>query len=211
MTIRTVLADDHPIVLDGLKALFSTEPDFEVVASARTSDEALRAVRELRPDILVLDLRMPGKHGLAVIKDITGERLPTHVVVLTALDNEEAVEAVHLGARGMVLKEMAPSLLLRCIREVHAGRRWLEKGIATQAVESLLKRQEGVRAGEGTLTQRELEVARLAAEGLSSKAVAKRLAISEGTAKLHLHHAYEKLKVNGRVGLYRYIHSHGLE
>jgi len=211
MTIRLVLADDHPIVLGGLKLLFSTETDFEIVASVRNGDEALRAVREQRPDVLVLDLRMPGKDGLAVLKDIVDEKLPTRVVVLTALDNEDAVEAVRRGACGIVLKDMAPSLLMQCIREVHAGHKWLEKGIAARVVDSLIKRRGEKWDLGAVLTQRELEVARLVAEGFSSKGVAKRLGITEGTAKLHLHHVYEKLKLDGRVALSRYIQSRVLD
>ena len=211
MTIRLVLADDHPIVLDGLEQLFLLEKDCEVVARARNGDEALRAVRQFQPDVLVLDLRMPGTDGLAVLGQMRREALPTRVVILSAMNDDDLFEAIRLGARGVVLKDMAPRLLMQCVRTVHAGGKWLEKGVATSAVEKLLEREAGIKAVAETLTPRELEVARMIAKGVPSKTVASRLAITEGTAKLHLHHVYEKLKVEGRVGLMRFMHSRGLD
>ena len=207
MPIRLVLADDHPIVLDGLKQLFSAEPDFKIAATAANGDEALEAVRRLKPDILVLDIRMPGKSGLEVLKQLRQESLPTQVVILTALAQNEVIESIRLGAHGVVLKDMAPRLLVQCVREVHAGRKWLEKSSAAHAIDAMLKREEM----EQTLTPRELEVARLTARGLRNKAVASMLAITEGTAKLHLHHIYEKLKLDGRFALVQYLQSKGLE
>ena len=204
MTIRLVVADDHPIILGGLVQIFASEPDFAIVASAQTGDETLKAVREFRPDVLVLDLRMPGKDGLDVLREIKRDALGIRVVVLTAENNEDAVEAVRLGARGIVLKDMAPRLLVHCIREVHAGRKWLEKSIAARTVDRLL--EQGARHPRSAgLTRRQLEVARMVVEGLPSKTIAKRLTITEGTTKLHLHHIYEKLKVDGRMALVRYM------
>jgi two-component system nitrate/nitrite response regulator NarL len=211
MTIRLVLADDHPIVLDGLEQLFLLEKDCEVVARAKNGDEALRAVRQFQPDVLVLDLRMPGMDGLAVLEEMQREALPTRVVILSAMNSDDLFEAIRLGARGVVLKDMAPRLLMQCVRTVHAGGKWLEKGVATCAVDKLLECEAGIKAIAETLTPRELQVARMIAKGVPSKTVASRLAISEGTAKLHLHHVYEKLKVEGRLGLMRFMHSRGLD
>jgi DNA-binding NarL/FixJ family response regulator len=211
MTIRLVIADDHPIVLDGLEQLFLLEKDCEVVARARNGDEALRAVRQFQPDVLVLDLRMPGTDGLAVLGEMQREALPTRVVILSAMNDDDLFEGIRLGARGIVLKDMAPRLLIQCVRTVHAGGKWLEKGVATSAVDKLLEREAGIKAVAETLTPRELQVARMIAKGVPSKTVASRLAISEGTAKLHLHHVYEKLKVEGRVGLMRFMQSRGLD
>ena len=211
MTIRLVIADDHPIVLDGLEQLLSLEKDCEVVARARNGDEALQAVRQFQPDVLVLDLRMPGTDGLAVLDEMRREALLTRVVILSAMNSDDLFEAIRLGARGVVLKDMAPRLLMQCVRTVHAGGKWLEKGVATCAVDKLLECEAGIKAIAETLTPRELQVARMIAKGVPSKTVASRLAISEGTAKLHLHHVYEKLKVEGRVGLMRFMHSRGLD
>ena len=132
--IRLVLADDHPIVLDGLALLFASEGDFEVVARATNGDEALQAVRELQPDILVLDLRMPGKDGLVVLREMQREASATKTVVLTALENDDVLDAISLGAGGIVLKDMAVALLVQCVREVHAGRKWIERSIAGRAL-----------------------------------------------------------------------------
>jgi DNA-binding NarL/FixJ family response regulator len=211
MTIRLVLADDHPIVLEGLEQLLSLEKDCEVVARAKNGDEALQAVRQFQPDVLVLDLRMPGTDGLAVLEEMRREALPTRVVILSAMNSDDLFEAIRLGARGVVLKDMAPRLLMQCVRTVHAGGKWLEKGVATSAVDKLLEREAGIKAVAETLTPRELQVARMIAKGVPSKTVASRLAITEGTAKLHLHHVYEKLKVEGRVGLMRFMQSRGLD
>ena len=209
--IRLVLADDHPIVLDGLVQLFSVEHDIDVVARATTGQEAVKAVRELRPEIVVLDLLMPDMDGFAVLRQLRGEKLSTRIVVLTALCDEELVEALRLGAHGVVLKHMAPRLLVQCVRAVHAGKQWVEKGVATHAADTLLKREAGIQSLATVLTPREIEVARLIAGGLSSKAVANELAISEGTAKLHLHHVYEKLCLGGRMALLRYMQSQGFD
>jgi two-component system, NarL family, nitrate/nitrite response regulator NarL len=211
MSIRLVIADDHPIVLDGLEQLFLLEKDCEVVARARNGDEALRAVRQFQPDVLVLDLRMPGMDGLAVLGEMRREALPTRVVILSAMNDDDLFEGIRLGARGVVLKDMAPRLLMQCVRTVHAGGKWLEKGVATSAVDKLLECEASIKAIAETLTAREVQVARMIAKGVPSKTVASRLAISEGTAKLHLHHVYEKLKVEGRVGLMRFMHSRRLD
>ncbi len=211
MTIRLVLADDHPIVLDGLVQVFSLEPDFKVLACAKNGEDALRAVRQFRPDILVLDLRMPGKDGLTVLREMKRERRSPHVVVLTAMDDDDVVEAIRLGARGIVLKDMAPRLLVQCIREVYAGNKWIERASATHAVETLLKREAREHDTGQILTPRELEIARMITKGLHNKAIASKLAITEGTAKLHLHHVYEKLNVDGRMELIRYLQRHGIE
>jgi len=210
MTIRLVLVDDHPIVLNGLVSLFAVERDVEVLACALDGRTGLQAVRQLRPDIVVLDLLMRDMDGLTVLREMKRDGLPTRAVVLTAMEGEDVVESVRLGACGVVLKDMAVDLLVRCVREVYAGRQWLEKSVATKALGNLLKREEGVRVMAATLTPREIQVARMVTEGLPSKAVAGRLAISEGTAKLHLHHVYQKLKLDGRMALMRYIASNGL-
>ena len=122
MAIRVALADDHPIILDGLELLFRMERDIQVVARCVNGEEALQAVRRHRPDILILDIRMPGKDGLTVLREMKEENLSTQVVLLTVgLDEEEALEALRLGVRGVVLKEMAPQMLVQCVRKVHAG------------------------------------------------------------------------------------------
>ena len=211
MPIRVAIVDDHPIGLDGLTKLFSDEPQFEVVASARNGNDVLRLVRQHSPDVLILDLRMPGKDGIAVLGELKRHPSLTKVVVLTATDNDDVLLAIRLGARGVVLKDMASRLLLECVRIVHSGGTWLEKSVAARAVDRLLQRENGIRSIAKTLTPREVEVARMFADGMQSKHVADKLSISEGTAKLHLHHIYTKLTLRGRVELVRSMQRHGLD
>ncbi len=202
MAIRVVLADDHPIVLDGLESLFQRERDLTVVARATDGAGALRAVLKHRPDVLVIDLRMPGLDGLAVLRNLQTEKLPTRVVLLAAvLEEDELLEAVRLGVRGVVLKDMAPQLLVQCIREVHAGRQWLERHSVSQALEKMLHREAAAHAISTVLTPREIEIVRAVASGLRNKQVAEKLGISEGTVKIHLHTVYDKLQVDGRMSL----------
>jgi DNA-binding NarL/FixJ family response regulator len=209
--IRLVLADDHPIVLDGLEQLFAVEADVEVLARCRTGPETVEALRAHRPDVLVLDLRMPGLDGLGVLQQSVDDGCQTRTVLLTAaVTDEQLVEAIRLGARGVVLKESAPELLVQAVREVHAGGEWLEQGLVGRAIRRLLARESGLREAIRTLTPRELEIVRLVAEGLRNRAVAERLFISEGTVKIHLHRIYEKLGIDGRFELALYARERGL-
>ena len=211
MPIGLVLADDHPIVLDELEQLFRLEQDFKVLARCRDGEETLQAVRKYRPDVLILDMRMPGKSGLAVLREMKREKLPTRVVLLTAaIDENEALEAIRLRVSGVVLKEMAPQLLVKCVRKVHAGGQWFEKRSFARALETLLQREAGARQIAGVLTPREMEIVRLVASGLHNKEIAGNLLISEGTVKIHLHHIYEKLHVDGRLELTLYAQHKGL-
>lgn len=208
MSIRLVLADDHPIVLDGLETLFRLEPDFEVAARCISGEETVVAVRRHRPDVLVLDIHMPRKDGLAVLRDLQHDKLPTKVVLLAAvLEEGEVLEAMRLGVRGMVLKELAPQMVVQCVRKVHAGEQWLEKHAVSRVVDSLLRREAGEREAANVLTPREIEMVGMVARGLRNKEMSKRLAISEGTVKIHLHHIYRKLKVENRVELILYAQS----
>ena len=211
MAISLVLADDHPIVLDGLENLFRQEADFKVLGRCVNGEEALRAVREYRPDVLILDIRMFRMDGLAVLREMKKEGLSTRVVLLTvALDEDQVVEAIRLGVSGMVLKEMAPRLLVQCVRKVHAGEQWLERKSFGRAMERMLRREAGAREIAGILTPREIEIVRMAATGLRNKQIAEKLFISEGTAKIHLHNIYEKLGLSDRLELARYARDKGL-
>jgi DNA-binding NarL/FixJ family response regulator len=211
MPIRIVLADDHPLLLDGLELLLRREPDFEVLACCHDGLQALHAVRQLCPDVLVLDLCMPGKDGLEVLREVHQAAIPTRVVLLTATVNEDdLLAAMRLGVSGVVLKEMSAPLLIQCIRKVYAGDQWLERRSISRAMEKMLRREAGTREVAQILTARELEIVRLAASGLRNKEIADRLAISEGTVKIHLHKCYEKLHVDSRIALLRYAQAKGL-
>ena len=200
--IRVVLADDHPIVLDGLEQLFRTEPDFEVVARCRDGEEAIAAIERERPDLVLLDVRMPRVDGLGVLAAIRERRLPTRVLLLAAaIEPTQAVEALRLGARGLVLKEMAPELVVDVARRLHGGGQWFDSALVSRALEEADARAAALSGGSSALTPREREIVDMVAEGLRNRSIAQRLGISEGTVKLHLHHVYEKLGVTGRVEL----------
>jgi DNA-binding NarL/FixJ family response regulator len=211
MPITLVLADDHPIVLDGLEALFALEQDFRVLARCLTGDVVVSTVKRLQPDLLLLDIRMPGMDGMEVLRQLHHDSVPTKVVLLAASFEEgQVLEALRLGARGLVLKELAPPLLVQCVRKVQAGGQWIEQQTSGVALEALLRREAGGRETAGVLTPREIELVRLVASGLRNKAIALRLAISEGTVKMHLHNVYRKLGIDSRVSLAVYARTKGL-
>ena len=204
MTVNLVLCDDHPIVLAGLEGLFRLEQDFQVLARCINGEEALAAVRQHNPDILVLDLHIPGPggDGLEILRVLRREKLPTKAVMLAAaLEEDEIVEALRLGVRGVVLKELAPQLLVECIRKVYAGEQWIDKQLSNLALEALLRRETAGRARSSILSPRETEIVRMVAGGLGNRELAERLGVSEGTIKIHLHNIYKKLKVHSRLEL----------
>jgi DNA-binding NarL/FixJ family response regulator len=210
MNVRLVLADDHRIILEGLEQLFRREKDFEVVATATSGEDALRAVREHHPDILVLDIRMPKGDGLSVLRQIHAEKLQTRVVLLTAtLDEDEVLEAMQNGVSGLVLKESAAVGLVQTVRRVQRGERALEPSMVSRALDRLAQREEAKKIAE-VLSKRETEIVKMVAAGLRNKEIAVKLSISEGTVKTHLHTIYEKLGVHGRVELTMYAYERGL-
>jgi DNA-binding NarL/FixJ family response regulator len=211
MTIRIAVADDHPFILDGLDQLFRSEPDCEIVSRSTNGVDALQAVQTYRPDVLVLDVRMPHMDGIELLRRMHAMQSPTKVVLLTAsLDDTRLLEAFRLGASGLVLKESAPRLLVHSVRQVAAGEQsWNGKAIAG-ALRLVLQREQAVAAASSTLTPRELEVTRMVAAGLRNKEIAARLEITEGTVKFHLHGIYEKLHIDGRYALMSYARDHGL-
>jgi two-component system NarL family response regulator/two-component system nitrate/nitrite response regulator NarL len=209
VAITLVLADDHPLVLGGLQALLAGEPDLAVLACCTGGREALQAVATHRPDILVLDARMPGLDGWAVLQELGLRGLATRAILLAAeLRPAQVAEARRLGARGLLLKDVALDVLPRCIRAVNEGRPWPEPAAA--AVSRPAARPGYRSDAAATLTARELQVVRCVARGLRNREIAGELAIREGTVKIHLHHACRKLKVQGRLALSVYARDHGL-
>jgi DNA-binding NarL/FixJ family response regulator len=209
--IRVTLVDDHPLVLTGLYHLLREHPEFEVLDRCASGAETLTAVRQRKPDVLVLDLNMPDKDGLAVVRELNEAGDPPKVVLLTAeLHEDRLIEALHLGVRGFVLKEMATRLLIECLRRVHAGGQWLEKESANRAMAKLVRGQARSREVVRILTPREIEVVRLVAKGLTNKEIGEQLFIADGTVKIHLHNIFEKLKMNRRAELVRFADEYGL-
>ena len=211
MSISLVLADPHPIFRVGLEHLLAAEEDIRVLASCQSAAQALKEVRRHRPDLLLLDLALPDRCGLTLIRELRQERLPCRPVILAAaLDDEQTLEALRLGVQGMLLKTMPLHLLMQCLRTVLAGGHWLEKQSTGQVVEKLMRRETETRRLAHVLTPREIEILRLAAKGMSNRQIAHRLTLKEGTVKMHLHHIYEKLGIDGRVELTLYAQKRGL-
>lgn len=211
MAIRLVLADDHRIILDGLEQLFRRNEDFEVMATCTDGEQALSAVRRYKPEILVLDVQMPRMNGLEVMKAMKADGLATRVVLLTAtLDEDGVLEAIDLGAAGLVLKEAASVKLVQCVRDVAKGERSLEQSLVSRALEKVMRRDRALKEVAAVLSPRETEVVRMVATGLRNKEIAHKLSISEGTVKFYLHAIYEKLQVHGRVELTLYAQEKGL-
>ncbi|HUF64614.1 MAG TPA: response regulator transcription factor [Gemmatimonadaceae bacterium] len=200
MTITVVIADDHPVVLMGLDSLFALESDLSVLARARDGEEALEAVLEHKPDVLLVDFRMPKLDGLGVLDALRHAGSHTRTVLLSAsLEDVDVRAALRRGARGVVLKEHAPQELVRCIRTVYAGGWWLEHTGLTDIRGKLSP--PGPRRALADLTDRESEIVTHVRDGLRNKEIASKLGIAEGTVKIHLNNIYRKLGVDSRVGL----------
>ena len=220
--IRIVVADDHPIFRDGLCKLLALEEDFEVVAQAQDGREVLDVLQQYEPDILLLDLKMPGLDGLATLQRLQQAKNKTRVIVLTASDDKnEFVQAMKLGTSGIVLKQTATELLIKSIRKVHAGEIWLDSHTTAAVIRQFVANDE---AGPIThqmptsapprererspLSQREREIVALVAQGFKNKEMAEKMFISEQTVKNHLHNIFDKLGVSDRLELALYaIHN----
>jgi len=211
MPIKLVLVDDHPVVLQGLKGLFSNRQEFDVIECCASGAEAVEAVRAGEPDVVVLDLKMPKFNGLDVLRALAANQSKCRTVLLTAaLDDADAVEAVRLGAYGIVLKDTEPETLVECVRRVSRDEKWLDRDEIVDALTRGLRRQSVEGAGSGMFTRRELEIVRMVAEGLRNKVIAERLGVTEGTVKIHLHNIFEKVGVESRLELVLYAQTTGL-
>lgn len=209
--IRIVIADDHPVVRRGLSQFIADDPGLEIVAECADGEQALAAVTQHQPDVLIVDLRMPHVGGLNVLRGLRDAHQAVAVIVLAGnIADDEVMEAMRLGAKGVVLKEMAPSLLLQCIRKVAAGGTWLEKEAVGRTLERILQNQDSRDRARELLTPRELEIVRLVARGFGNREVGEKLFISEGTVKTHLHTIFEKLGLKSRLQLAMYAQEKGL-
>ncbi len=212
MTTTIMLADDHKIVRQGLRALLEAEPDFSLVGEAGDGLEAVRLAERLRPDVLVLDLMMPGLTGMEVTLQV-GKRSPqTRVIILSMHANEAYVlEALRNGAAGYVLKESSADELVQAVREVVAGRRFLSSPLSERAIDAYVsKSREGTLDRYETLTGREREVLHLAAEGHTNAEIAGRLSISSRTAETHRANMMRKLELRSQTDLIRYALRRGI-
>ena len=214
--IRIVIADDHPIFRDGLRKLLTLEPDFRVVAEARDGKEVLEVLDEHQPDILLLDLKMPGLDGLTALQKLQNSRTKTKVIVLTASeDKNQFVQAMKFGTCGIVLKQTATDLLIKSIRKVHAGEIWLDSHTTAAVMRQFSSAMDSTPLGgrdrdrdRSPLSQREREIVVLVAQGFKNKEMAEKMFISEQTVKNDLHNIFDKLGVSDRLELALYaIHN----
>ncbi len=205
--IRIVIADDHPIFRDGLRRLLEAEADLKVIGEASDGAEAVKLARQLKPDILLLDLAMPRNPGLEALRELSsGSTNSVRVILLTAAaEKNQIVEALQLGARGVVLKDSATQLLLKSIHTVMAGEYWVGRESVSNLVQYLrtLVQSSGEEARQKIfgLTPREIEIVSAVVAGYSNKEIAEYFKISEDTVKHHLSNIFDKLGVSTRLEL----------
>lgn len=211
--ITVAIADDHPIFREGLQRLLEAEPDLQVVGTAADGHEAVELVMTAGPDILLLDLAMPRYPGLEVLRELRRRDVPSRPIVLTAaIDEAQSVEALRLGARGIVLKDTATSLLIKCIRLVMDGQFWVGREAVSTLVGALrhapAAREEG--SAPFGLTPRQLDIVRAVASGATNREIAAQFGISEDTVKQHVTSAFDKCGVSSRVELALFAVNHKL-
>jgi two-component system, NarL family, nitrate/nitrite response regulator NarL len=208
--IRILVADDHAIFRDGLRKLLEVADDVQIVGEASNGVECVKMLAKLKPDILLLDLRMPEKDGLGVLEEVNFDSLPTRVIVLTAAeDDRDVVRAMRLGARGVVLKQSASDLILKSIRKVADGEIWLDNRMTAEVIDAFKKSSEsGQRREKPLLSDREKEIVQLVAQGFRNREIGEKLFISEQTVKNHLHNIFDKLGVSDRLELALYAIHH---
>ncbi|MFE0023098.1 response regulator [Amycolatopsis sp. NPDC059021] len=205
MTITVLIADDHPIVRDGLRGIFTGENGFEVLGEAGDGAEAVTLAERLRPAVVLMDLRMPGTDGVAAITELARRGNPARVLVLTTYDTDsDVVPAIEAGATGYLLKDAPREELFRAVRAAARGEAVLSPAVASRLMGRMRE------PAQEPLSQREIEVLALVARGSTNKDAAKKLFISEATVKTHLLHVYAKLGVKDRAAAVAVAFERGL-
>ena len=212
MPTSLLLADDHQIVRQGLRVLFSAEPDLTVIGEAADGLETVALVERLQPNVLVLDLMMPGLNGLEVTRRVSQTGQPTRTLILSMHDNEAYVlEALRNGAAGYVLKDSPMTVLVQAVREIAAGRRFLSPTLSERAIAAYVHKAEATPLDPyETLTSREREVLHLAAEGLNNNEIGGRLFVSPRTVETHRANLMHKLGLKTQTDLIRFALVRGL-
>lgn len=212
MTVTVLLADDHPIVRQGLRHLLEAEADLKIVGEAEDGLQAVQLSEKFKPNVLIVDIMMPGLNGLEVLRQVK-DRSPSTCGIVLSMQSADVyiVEALKSGALGYVLKETGPSELVNAVQQVIAGKRYLSPRLSERLIDVFLQRKEEATLDPyETLTNREREVLQMAAEGLTSSAIAKRLSISPRTAELHRGRMMDKLGLNNQTELVRYALKRGI-
>ncbi|HTY62718.1 MAG TPA: response regulator transcription factor [Acidobacteriota bacterium] len=211
---RIVIADDHPIFREGLGALLSTYPEFKVIGEANDGDEALKLVQKLNPDILLLDLLMPNKSGMEVLEALQQSDGNARTIVLSAAAGErEILKIFELGARGLVLKDSASTMLFKSLKAVMAGQYWIGRKSVSNLIQALKQYGDSAKNGKPAnfgLTPREMEVIRAVISGYPNKEIASKFGISEQTVKHHITNIFDKLGVYNRLELTLFAFHHGI-
>lgn len=212
--ISILIADDHSLIRQGLKQILELEKDITVVAQASNGSEAVQLARTYRPDVILMDINMPGTNGLQAIKEIKQEKLESRVIVLTIHEDREYLfKTLQMGAEGYVLKDAEPSVLIEAIRNVYSGQSYIQPNMTMELVKEFnrVTLHEKEKHDENNLTTREIEVLELIAEGMINKEIAKKLYISEKTVKNHVSNIFRKLNVSDRTQAAIYAFKHNIK
>lgn len=201
-TIRIMLSDDHPSLRAGLASILNAVPGLAVVDEASSGRETIAKARAVKPDVFIVDLRMPDGDGIFTIRELTAIDPDAKILVLTTFDNEEDIfNALDAGARGYILKDTTREEIIEAVRQVHAGQRFLPQAIAARLADRMIR---------PTLTPREIDVLRLVSRGRSNKEIAASMFISEETVKSHMKALFQKLEVHDRAEAVAIAHQRGL-
>jgi DNA-binding NarL/FixJ family response regulator len=212
--MRILIADDHTIFRDGLRRLLESEPEFQVTGEAGDGAEALQLAQQLKPDILLLDLAMPRMPGLETLRELSSQGSPVRTILLTAaIEKKQIIEALQMGARGVIMKDAATTLLMKGIRTVMNGQFWVGREAVADMVTYLREKasqQPPPPARAYGLTKRELEILSTIVSGLSNKEIAQKFSLSEDTVKHHLTNIFDKVGVSSRLELALFAINHRL-
>jgi two-component system, NarL family, nitrate/nitrite response regulator NarL len=202
--IRVAIADAHPVVREGLRRLLQAEDGLQVVGQAEDGGQAIRLVKGKRPDVLVLDAGIPGGSGMQVLSEVSKIDTECRIILLNAsLDRTQVLEALRLGARGLITRDTSVTLMLKCIRTVMAGQYWIGRESVSDLIGCLVPRRPGTEgaaiAQKPDLTRREMQIVAAVVAGYANKEIASRLSLSEHTVKHHLSSIFDKLGVTNRL------------
>lgn len=211
--IRVLIADDHSMLRQGLKQILELEKDIIVVSQATNGNEAVQFSQEYMPDVILMDINMPGLNGLQAISEIKKRDLPSRIIVLTIHEDREYLfKTLQMGAEGYVLKDAEPDVLIEAIRSVNSGNSFIQPNMTKELVKEFnrVTMHDNTKHVENNLTAREVEVLELIAEGMINKQIAKQLFISEKTVKNHVSNIFRKLNVSDRTQAAIYAFKHNI-